>query len=185
MAQFTKKAILDTFQEILEDTPFDKITVSMLVKKCGISPNTFYYHYHDIYDLLDAWLHRILQKYTVEYFSNGDWSMVVRAFLRDCQTHTNIFDHIYLSLTHERLERYVFSMTDDAITLYVKMRAAGSRVTEDRLHRIINFCRYASLGFFMEFIWNRMSYDVDAMVDDFAILFDGFVDQALKSFSEE
>ncbi len=52
MANFTQKAILATFQEMLETTPFDKITVAALTRRCGISHNTFYYHFQDIYDLL-------------------------------------------------------------------------------------------------------------------------------------
>ncbi len=54
MAQYTQKAILSTFQQMLEEMPFDKITVSALVRRCEISSNTFYYHYSDIYDLLDV-----------------------------------------------------------------------------------------------------------------------------------
>ena len=55
MALYTKKLIMSTFQEMLEELPFDKITVAALVKRAGISPNTFYYHYQDIYALLGAW----------------------------------------------------------------------------------------------------------------------------------
>ena len=55
MALYTKKLIMSTFQEMLEELPFDKITVAALVKRAGISPNTFYYHYQDIYALLDVW----------------------------------------------------------------------------------------------------------------------------------
>ena len=56
MALLTQKAILSTFEEMLEEMPFDKITVSALVRRCGVSSNTFYYHYQDIYDLLDVWM---------------------------------------------------------------------------------------------------------------------------------
>lgn len=56
MANYTQKAILNVFEEILHQMPFDKITVSALVAKCEISSNTFYYHYRDIYDLLETWL---------------------------------------------------------------------------------------------------------------------------------
>ena len=54
MALYTKKAIMRTFQQMLEEMPFDKITVSALVRRCEISSNTFYYHYQDIYALLDV-----------------------------------------------------------------------------------------------------------------------------------
>ena len=53
MALYTKKLIMTTFQEMLAEMPFDKITVSALVKRAEGSPNTFYYHYQDIYALLD------------------------------------------------------------------------------------------------------------------------------------
>lgn len=56
MANYTKKAILATFESMLNDMPFEKITVSAIVAKCEISSNTFYYHYRDIYGLLEAWL---------------------------------------------------------------------------------------------------------------------------------
>ena len=55
MALYTKKLIMTAFAEMLEELPFDKITVAALVKRAGVSPNTFYYHYEDIYALLDAW----------------------------------------------------------------------------------------------------------------------------------
>ena len=54
MSQFTQKAIIQTFQDMLEKMPFDKITVSAIVSNCEISSNTFYYHFRDIYDLLDT-----------------------------------------------------------------------------------------------------------------------------------
>ena len=52
MTKFTEKAILDTFDNMLARMPFKKITVSAIVAECGISSNTFYYHFNDIYNLL-------------------------------------------------------------------------------------------------------------------------------------
>ena len=52
MAQFTQLAIRQTFLLLLEQTSLDKITVKMIVDACGISRNTFYYHYEDIPALL-------------------------------------------------------------------------------------------------------------------------------------
>ena len=45
VALYTKKLIMTTFQEMLAEMPFDKITMSALVKRAEGSPNTFYYHY--------------------------------------------------------------------------------------------------------------------------------------------
>ena len=45
MANFTKKAIKDTFISLLKTKPFNQITVKDIVDECGVNRNTFYYHY--------------------------------------------------------------------------------------------------------------------------------------------
>ena len=42
MANYTEKAIFRAFEELLEEKPFDKITVSAIVSKSEVSANTFY-----------------------------------------------------------------------------------------------------------------------------------------------
>lgn len=53
MSQLTKKAIREAFLRQINKMPFDKITVKSIAEDCGINRNTFYYHYQDIYQLLD------------------------------------------------------------------------------------------------------------------------------------
>lgn len=48
-----KTVIADTFTHMLETEDLDKITVKSLIEKCQISRQTFYYHFHDIMDVLD------------------------------------------------------------------------------------------------------------------------------------
>ena len=37
---------------MMSEMPLDDISVTTLVKKCRVNRQTFYYHFHDIYDLL-------------------------------------------------------------------------------------------------------------------------------------
>ena len=57
MSNLTEKAIQEAFVKLLNERPLDKITVREIAGECGINRNTFYYHYHDIYDLLESLLH--------------------------------------------------------------------------------------------------------------------------------
>lgn len=41
-----------TLKEMMSKQSLDKISVLELSKRCNISRKTFYYHYHDLYDLL-------------------------------------------------------------------------------------------------------------------------------------
>lgn len=48
----TKKALASALRSSMAKKPFSKITVSEIIKECGLNRKTFYYHFQDIYVLL-------------------------------------------------------------------------------------------------------------------------------------
>ena len=56
MKASTKQTIQASFRTLLMAKSLDKITVRDIVEDCGLTRNTFYYHYEDIYDLFDDYL---------------------------------------------------------------------------------------------------------------------------------
>lgn len=50
----TKEILAESFREIAEDKPVDKITIREITDSCHFSPATFYRHFKDKYDLI-AW----------------------------------------------------------------------------------------------------------------------------------
>ena len=76
LANHTQNLILETFANMLEQMPFEKITVTALIRECNIGRNTFYYHYEDIYALLDDTLSRSIGKYE-NAVQNEDWKSVI------------------------------------------------------------------------------------------------------------
>ena len=48
----TQRRLAETLKDMMATTPIDSISVTTLSKKCGINRQTFYYHFHDVYDLL-------------------------------------------------------------------------------------------------------------------------------------
>lgn len=57
IARKTTKALLgESLRELSATRTVDRITVREIVKNCGLSPATFYRHFHDKYDLI-AWIY--------------------------------------------------------------------------------------------------------------------------------
>lgn len=52
----TKQMLADALIDLSSKKPFSKITVSELVALCDINRKTFYYHFTDVYDLLEWYL---------------------------------------------------------------------------------------------------------------------------------
>ena len=69
----TEAAIQDTFLKLLSEQPFDKITVTQLVEECQITRRTFYYHYSDLFELLDIILRRETDRAVAEFEATGSW----------------------------------------------------------------------------------------------------------------
>lgn len=53
MAQTTKRALAASLKKILAVKPLNKITVVDIVSDCEVNRQTFYYHFRDIYDLME------------------------------------------------------------------------------------------------------------------------------------
>lgn len=181
MAQFTQKAILSTFQDMLEEMPFDKITVSAIVKRCEISSNTFYYHFRDIYDLLDNWLITTFQMFIDR--PEFSWRDAAKEFLHVCQDHKKIVYHLSNSLSRERMEQYVFSQSNDYFVRYIIDVAGDKKLPDDQVNQLAEFCRYSTTGFFLRFLWNQMNDDIDTSVDRLADMFRDFIESTIAKHS--
>lgn len=48
----TEYKLAETLKVMMSEVPLDSISVTTLTKKCKVNRQTFYYHFHDIYDLL-------------------------------------------------------------------------------------------------------------------------------------
>ena len=53
MSQVTKRALEASLKNLLLKKPLDKITINDITEDCGINRMTFYYHFKDIYDLIE------------------------------------------------------------------------------------------------------------------------------------
>lgn len=170
MSQFTKKAIIQTFQDMLEKMPFDRITVSAIVSNCEISSNTFYYHFRDIYDLLDAWVSGIRKKYTEN--NDASWQEILKSLLKDMQKNPNLVYHLFNSLSRERVERYIFESMTDIFYQFLCNKIIDESISEKALKNFSEYTCYSFLGFFLKFIWNHMNADVEESVNEISSIFE-------------
>ena len=53
MINQTKHILEESLKKLMLEKPLDKITIRDLTEDCGISRMAFYYHFKDIYDLVE------------------------------------------------------------------------------------------------------------------------------------
>ena len=62
MANATKHALAGALLELLNTTTLDNITVKDIVERAQVSRQTFYYHFGDVYQLLDWAFQRAIRE---------------------------------------------------------------------------------------------------------------------------
>lgn len=184
MAQFTRKAIIQTFREMLEKTPLDKITVTNIIERCGINRNTFYYYFRDIYDLLESFFKEELEK-VIEDNANESWQNMLKDVMKMLKENKQIVYHIFNSLNREQLERYVFDSTNKQMYELVKKEADGLNVTDEDIRYIAEFYQYAFIGFFLKYLWSDMKPDVNESIDKISTFIKGNIRHALENCSDK
>ena len=86
MSQTTKRALAQSLKHLMEQKPLEKITVVDISEDCGVNRQTFYYHFQDIYDLIE-WIYineaekRLGEKTTYDTWQEGFLQILSKIFV--------------------------------------------------------------------------------------------------------
>ncbi len=185
MAKWTRQAILNTFESLLEEKSFDKITVVELVERCGVNRNTFYYYFQDIYALLEAWMeqNRGLQgDIFADNLSLQDVFFRAAEFVRE---NKKIIYHIYKSASHMTLRRHLEKETYSHTMTYIGHRAAGLAVDAADIHALAILYTSAMTGMLYHWLNDEMRYDPAPIVRRICKIVDEDIEQLLQKLSNK
>lgn len=164
MANLTQKALIQEFESMLTEMPFGKITVSALIARCGVSSNTFYYHFHDIYDLLNTWLAQKRSAFLQGRDPQECWEERLKAFFKALKKEQAAMQHLFDDLNRERLERHVFEISKPWFHDYIHATYAED-IDKELLQGLADCACFAFYGLLLEFLRSNMRLDTDAAVD--------------------
>lgn len=184
MTQLTKQAICAALERLLEREPFSRITVSEIAEECGISRMTFYYHFQDIYDLLEWTVNEELDAFLSEADSD-DFLRGMHRFFQLLLEKKPLVHNMYHSVPRERMEEYVYRMTERILLPYVDRRLAGKRVSAEDRQCIVDFCKYAFGGFLLNWIAGGMTGNPEEILARVSALAQGGVLGTVERFPDE
>ena len=165
MAQLTKAAIMEAFARLLEQLPMDQITVQAITSGCGISRNTFYYHYGDIYALLKALLQRdmdmlLAQRQPGERARDG-----LRRLFEYVSTRQRMVSHIYSGVGHATLEEYLLETTEPLFMAYLQDTAEGLSPSAEDLDFICRSFQFMLIGILLSWVRHGMKGDLADLLE--------------------
>lgn len=183
MSQITKRALEESLKKMLLKKPLNKITISDITSDCGMNRMTFYYHFKDIYDLVE-WsciedaAKALDGKKTYDTWQQG-FLQIFQAVLENKPFITNV----YHSVNHEQVEVYLYTITYNLLIGVVEEQAKGLDVADSDKKFIANFYKYAFVGLMLDWIKKDMREDPLKIIDRLSTLINGDIKRALNKYS--
>ncbi|WP_303861016.1 TetR/AcrR family transcriptional regulator [Alkalibaculum bacchi] len=181
MSQLTKVALETSLKNLLLKKPLDKITISDITDECGISRMTFYYHFKDIYDLIE-W--SCIEEATKALDGKKTYSTWQQGFLQIFEAvldNKPLILNVYHSVSREQVEIYLYKLTYDLLIGVVNEKAAGMSIRSEDKKFIADFYKYAFVGLMLEWIRDGMTGDPQLIIDRLSLLMQGNLTSALNA----
>lgn len=182
MSQITKKAIEASLKNLLLKKPFDKITINDIAEDCGISRMTFYYHFKDIYDLVEWACEEDAKKILEGKDDYKTWTQGFLNLFEEVLKNKPFILNVYRSVGREQVENYLYKIVYDLFLNVVEEKAQGMTVRDEDKEFIADFYKYAFVGLMLDWVKNGMKEDPHKIVKKVEFLLSGSLSVSLERF---
>ncbi len=182
----TKKTLAESLKKAMGTKPLSKITVSEIIKDCGVNRKTFYYHFEDIYALL-KWM---LEQEAIEVVKNFDLLVnpeEALAFVIDyVDANKHIINCAYDSMGRDEMKR--FFLTD----LYSVVRSIidsvadkiGAVVDDDFKDFLTTFYTEALAGMLINYFQGSERRGRQELMDYILLILQNSIPNVIKKRTE-
>ena len=181
----TKSMLANSLKKLMVTKSLNKISIREIVEGCGVNRQTFYYHFHDIYDLLE-WM---FIEETQNLFSDKDDSPTlsdgVLRILKYIRQNEALCLCTLQSLGHKHLRKFFYEGINNVILSVVNEYAVGLNVSDEHKTFISHFYTVSFAGFIENWLQDGLKDDPDEIIRLCEVTMDGNIRGALERFSQQ
>lgn len=184
MASSTERALADSLKKLMRTKTLDKITVRDITDDCGVNRQTFYYHFRDVYDLVE-WIFRYDAERIVAAGSNEEsWQEIVRRMIDEVLAERNFVLNTYYSLNRRELDLFMQALVRPMVTAIFDKLLNGRRIRESDRMFVIEIQTYASTGVLMEWVGTGMREKEIWNVDRICEYVETMLEASIRKYEE-
>ena len=181
----TKKALADSLKELMRDIPLNKITVKNIVDKCGLNRQTFYYHFQDIFNLVD-WIYQTEAVESIaQYRSYSTWTDGFYKIFLYIENNRAFCLNTLNSLSRSHLDMYLYAVTNDLLMGVINEISCHMQVKEEYKKFIANFYTLAFNGLVIQWMMNGMKENPKLIIEKLSELIEGNFIKALRRYEDK
>ena len=180
VADFTKKAICESFLKLLNQKPLKQITIKDIVEDCGVNRNTFYYHFQGIPELIENILlddaKQFLEK-NKELESLEDCLNEIVSFIMD---HRVAVLHACKSINRDFFEQYQWRICEHLVNEFLNRRLENVKVSKEDRKLIEDYIESLVYGVIMRWLAKDLREDIHPFIHRLCYLKQGDLDEMIE-----
>ena len=136
-----KPMIAEAFIRLSKQKNIDKITVKDLVEACGISRQTFYYHFQDILEVIE---------WSLDQAFSHLLEQSLRGFLETSEESAELLQKLLHSQKREQVERLLVRSVRTYLKEVIERRGPVPGLSYEDMDTALSFCTYGVVGLLLE-----------------------------------
>ncbi|MCB6900532.1 TetR/AcrR family transcriptional regulator C-terminal domain-containing protein [bacterium 210917-DFI.7.65] len=164
MANATKHALAGALLELLNTTTLDNITVKDIVERAQVSRQTFYYHFGDVYQLLDWAFQRAIRE--LGEMPEENWRDRLLMAVEFLRANRALAMNVYHSLGMEHLARGLEAAVRDLLGAAPKDAMKWLPADPEDQEFLLSFFSYGVMGIIIRWLDDGMPEKLDHMINE-------------------
>ena len=177
-----RQIFTDTVIEMLKTKSLGNITVTDIVSQCGVSRQSFYYYFDDIYDLIEWYFTQETEKALDEYSDIDSWQTGYIRMMHWAQKNKPLVTNVYRSIQREYIEVFMYRVLYQYMIKVVQTEAEQFQVTQEQCESIAKFYTLAINAISLEWIRTGMQEKPETVANNVSFMIEGDFRKALQKF---
>ena len=161
MPNRTKEMLAESLMKLLARRTLDKITIQDIVDDCGYNRQTFYYHFHDIYDLIDWIFAAQTQELIEKCRACGSLDVGVEAVIAYMRGNRRLILNILRSVNGEKLLDNLYRSAQSIVLSALENHPGVQELSAEYRELVAEAFKYALAGLLID--WMRAGIPEDCV----------------------
>lgn len=167
-ALFTKQAMYHALKKLITTKSINKITIKDITDTCDLNRQTFYYHFKDIYDLLE-WSFQEEFRFIDSYLQKPEytWEEIFAGSVKYISQNKYICQCIVCGLARDQLILSLHNSIYEIVRKIILHSLPQNQIPEKYLDFTARFYTYALSNYLFDWVKNGMLETPEEVIDNF------------------
>ncbi|MGN0659494.1 MAG: TetR-like C-terminal domain-containing protein [Emergencia sp.] len=184
MSSLTERALAASLKKLLEKKTLDKITVKDITDDCGVNRQTFYYHFHDVYDLIEWIFSDLARQFTESCMEGNDWKEGMQILIEAMMKNKAFIINTFYSINRRQLDTFLQNQARPSLSVIARSYAEGMIIDEEDFDFVVDVFTFGLVGILTQWVSNGMDEEFVQKLSRFYLLVDGTMEGTLEKFAK-